>query len=138
MKKESKKEFTFLGMNMQKISVNYGGFLVTWGIAVSVLSESQSITSFIPTILGIPICFLGLLSKWQPKRQKLFMHIVVAFGLICFIGGLDFLSALLENSNPFENIYAGTSKLMLLATGFVFCLLCIQSFRYMRALKSLK
>ena len=42
------KEFTFMGKEMEKISIYYGAFLIFWGLLVSVLSQSSSITSFIP------------------------------------------------------------------------------------------
>ena len=121
---------------MRDISINYGGILILWAMIVSILSNSQSITSWTPAMLGIPIFLLGFLSKWYPSKQKLFMHIVVIFGLLCFLGGLDFLRSLVTGSDPFGNIYVGSSKLMLLLTGFGFSLLCIQSFRYIRRLKS--
>jgi len=136
MTEEPQKEFIFLGMNMRDISINYGGILILWAMIVSILSNSQSVTTWIPAMLGIPIFLLGFLSKWYPSKQKLFMHIVVIFGLLCFLGGLDFLRSLVPGSDPFGNIYVGSSKLMLLLTGFGFSLLCIQSFRYIRKLKS--
>ena len=136
MTEEHQKEFIFLGMNMRDISINYGGLLILWAMIVSMLSNSQSVTSWIPAMLGIPICLLGFLSKWYPSKQKLFMHIVVIFGLLCFLGGLDFLRSFLTGSDPFGNIFVGSSKLMLLLTGFGFSLLCFQSFRYIRKLKS--
>ena len=136
MTEEPQKEFSFLGMNMRDISINYGVILILWAMVVSILSNSQSVTSWIPAMLGIPICLLGFLSKWYPSKQKLFMHIVVILGLLCFLGGLDFLRSLVTGSDPFGNIYVGSSKLMLLLTGFGFSLLCIQSFRYIRKLKS--
>ena len=136
MTEEHQKEFIFLGMNMRDISINYGGLLILWAMIVSILSNSQSVTSWIPAMLGIPICLLGFLSKWYPSKQKLFMHIVVTFGLLCFLGGLDFLRSLVTGSDPFGNIFVGSSKLMLLLTGFGFSLLCFQSFRYIRRLKS--
>ena len=108
MAEEPQKEFIFLGMNMRDISINYGGILILWAMIVSILSNSQSVTSWIPAMLGIPIFLLGFLSKWYPSKQKLFMHIVVIFGLLCFLGGLDFLSSLVTGSDPFGNIYVGS------------------------------
>ena len=84
------KEFTFLGRNMESVSIIYGIFLIIWGIAVSLISSSNSLTSFIPTIFGLPILLFSILSVKFQNRKKLFMHIVVTFGLIVFIGGLDF------------------------------------------------
>ena len=128
----NKVEFTFLGLNMEGISVIYGIFLITWGFGVTFLSESTSATSLIPSILGAPILVLSILALWMPERKKLLMHISVAFGLLIFLGGIDFLRGLLGSAGPFENAWAGSSKLMMLITGLVYCFLCIQSFRFAR------
>ena len=86
----NKVEFTFLGLNMEGISVIYGIFLITWGFGVTFLSESTSTTSLIPSILGAPILILSILAIWMPERKKMLMHISVTFGLLIFLGGIDF------------------------------------------------
>ncbi len=86
-----KNEFTFLNYNIVDLCIFYSIFLVLWGIAVSFVSGSNSITSFIPSMLGIPVLLFSFTSKVFPSKQKLFMHIVVIFILVIFLGGLDFL-----------------------------------------------
>ena len=125
------KEFTFLGRSMESVSIIYGIFLIIWGIAVSLISSSNSLTSFIPSIFGLPILFFSILSVKFQNRKKLFMHIVVTFGLIVFIGGLDFSRGLIKGTS-FTNIWADTSKLMMLITGLIFTYLCIKSFIFAR------
>ena len=49
------KKFTFLGKSMESVSIIYGIFLIIWGVAVSFISGSNSLTSFIPSIFGLPI-----------------------------------------------------------------------------------
>ena len=122
-------EFKFLGNNMEKISSYYGAFLIIWGFAVSSLSNSESLTSLIPTFLGILILVFALFALFIPSKKKLFMHIVVMFGLITFIGGLD----LFRNYNSlFNNFWGDLSKLMMLTTGLFFTYLCIKSFIHAR------
>ena len=122
-------EFKFLGNNMEKISSYYGVFLIIWGFAVSSLSNSESLTSLIPTFLGILILVFALFALFIPSKKKLFMHIVVMFGLITFIGGLD----LFRNFNSlFNNFWGDLSKLMMLTTGLFFTYLCIKSFIHAR------
>ena len=122
-------EFKFLGNNMEKISSYYGVFLIIWGFAVSSLSNSESLTSLIPTFLGILILVFALFALFIPSKKKLFMHIVVIFGLITFIGGLD----LFRNYNSlFNNFWGDLSKLMMLTTGLFFTYLCIKSFIHAR------
>lgn len=122
-------EFKFLGNNMEKISSYYGVFLIIWGFAVSSLSNSESLTSLIPTFLGILILVFALFALFIPSKKKLFMHIVVMFGLITFIGGLD----LFRNYNSlFNNFWGDLSKFMMLTTGLFFTYLCIKSFIHAR------
>ena len=125
------KEFTFLGKNMESVSIIYGIFLIIWGVAVSFISGSNSLTSFIPSIFGLPILLFAFLTVKFPSKKKLFMHIVVSFGLIVFIGGLDFSRGLLKGTS-FNNMWADTSKLMMLITGLVFTFLCVKSFIFAR------
>ena len=125
------KEFTFLGKSIESISIIYGIFLIIWGVAVSFISSSNSLTSFIPSIFGLPILLLSILSVKFPNKKKIFMHIVVTFGLIVFIGGLDFSRGLIKGTS-FNNMWADTSKLMMLITGLMFTFLCFKSFIFAR------
>jgi hypothetical protein len=125
----NKNEYTFMGLTMENISLIYGIFLLLWGIGVSYLSDSNSITSYIPSIFGLPILLFAVLALLIPSKKKLLMHIVVTFGLIIFLGGLDFFRSL---GNPFENVWADSSKLMMMITGFLFTLLCVKSFIFAR------
>ena len=125
------KEFTFLGKSMESVSIIYGIFLIIWGVVVSFISGSNSLTSFIPSIFGLPILLFSFLTVKLPSKKKLFMHIVVSFGLIVFIGGLDFSRGLLKGTS-FNNMWVDTSKLMMLITGLLFTFLCIKSFIFAR------
>jgi len=58
----NKKEFTVFGMNMEIISIVYGIILITWGLVVTSLSGSNSITSLIPSIVGFPVFLLAVLA----------------------------------------------------------------------------
>jgi hypothetical protein len=125
------KEFIFLGKSMESVSIIYGIFLIIWGVAVSFISGSNSLTSFIPSIFGLPILLFAFLTVKLPSKKKLFMHIVVTFGLIVFIGGLDFSRGLLKGTS-FNNMWADTSKLMMFITGLIFTFLCVKSFIFAR------
>ena len=125
----NKNEYTFAGLTMEKISLIYGLFLILWGAGVSYFSASNSITSYIPSMFGLPVLLFAILALLFPNKKKLLMHIVVTFGLIIFLGGLDFFRSL---GDPFENFWADSSKLMMLITGFIFTLLCIKSFIFAR------
>ena len=129
------KEFTFLGNSMENITIIYGIFLVVWGVVVTIFSDSQSITSLIPTIFGLTIIILSFLAKKIPNRKKLFMHIVVLIGFIIFLGGLDLIRGLIQG-NIFVNLWASSSKFMMMISGLLFIILCIKSFIFNRKNKS--
>ena len=124
-----KLHFQFLGLTVEKISIFYGIFLIIFGIFISLLSNSNSLTSYIPTFFGIPIFTLGYISTRYPEKKKLFMHIIVLIGFIIFLGGLDFFRGY---PNFFENFWADISKLSLLISGLIFAYINIQSFIFIR------
>ena len=64
------KEFTFLGNTMENVAMIYGIFLIVWGIGVTTLSDSQSITSLIPAIFGLPILISSFIAKKLPNIKK--------------------------------------------------------------------
>ena len=122
-------QFQFMGLSVEKISIFYGILLIIFGIFISLLSNSNSLTSYIPTFFGIPIFALGYLSSRYPEKKKLFMHIIVLIGFIIFLGGLDFFRGY---PNFFENFWADISKLSLLISGLIFTYINIQSFIFIR------
>ena len=124
-------EFKVFGLKIETFSVFYGSFLILWGLLVSFISGSNSLTSFIPSFIGLPILIFSNLSIKFTSKKKIFMHIVVLFGLIAFLGGLDFFRSFL-NGTVFQNIWADISKLILLTTGGYFVYQCIRSFIFAR------
>ena len=127
-------EFKVLGMSMENFSIIYGIFLFFWGIIISLISGSDSFTSYIPSFLGIPILIFSYLSIKFITKKKMFMHIVVLFGLIIFIGGLDFFRSVISGV-IFENFWVDISKLMMLLTGLFFTYQCIKSFIHSRKIR---
>ena len=125
------KEYKFMGLNMESVSIIYGIFLILWGLLVNFATASSSFTSLIPSIMGIPILFFSMLALMFSNQKKLMMHIVVFFGLLISLGGLDIFRSIF--SGDFLNLFwADISKLMMLITGILFTFLCIQSFRFAR------
>ena len=124
-------EFKVFGLKIETFSVFYGSFLILWGLLVSFISGSNSLTSFIPSFIGLPILIFSNLSIKFTSKKKIFMHIVVLFGLIAFLGGLDFFRSIM-NGLVFQNAWADISKLLLLTTGGYFVYQCIKSFIFAR------
>ena len=133
---ENNNEYKIFGLTIEKLSIFYGLFLILWGVLISFFSGSDSFTSYIPSILGLPILILSFFSIKFSTRKKLFMHIVVLIGLIIFLGGLDFIRALVIG-NAFDNIWADISKIMMLITGLIFVYQCIKSFMHAKKVREL-
>tara|TARA_B100000579_G_C22532003_1_gene711194 strand:- start:136 stop:555 length:420 start_codon:yes stop_codon:yes gene_type:complete len=133
---QTSNNFLVFGISIEKFSIYYGLFLILWGIAISFVSGSGSFTSYIPSFLGLPILIFSILSIKFEQKKKMFMHIVVVFGLIILLGGLDFVRTLI-NGNPFQNMWADISKLMMLVTGIFFTYQCIKSFIHARRSKDI-
>ena len=125
-------DFRVFSLSIEFLTTFYGLFMVIWGISISLISGSSSMTSMIPAFIGVPLAFIGFISMIKPTFRKALMHIAVVIGIIAFLGGLDFFRGM------FNNYYAGLSKLMLLITGFVYVYFCVQSFIFVRRQKKLK
>ena len=125
-------DFRVFSLSIEFLTTLYGLFMVIWGVSISLISGSSSITSMIPAFIGVPLAFIGFISMIKPTFRKALMHIAVVIGIIAFLGGLDFFRGM------FNNYYAGLSKLMLLITGFVYVYFCVQSFIFVRRQKKLE
>ena len=125
-------DFRVFSLSIEFLTTLYGLFMVIWGISISLISGSSSVTSMIPAFIGVPLAFIGFISMIKPTFRKALMHIAVVIGIIAFLGGLDFFRGM------FNNYYAGLSKLMLLITGFVYVYFCVQSFIFVRRQKKLE
>lgn len=125
------KEFKVFNLKIEKLSLLYGIFLIIWGIIISFISGSDSVTSYIPSFLGLPIFVFSYMAIRFNTKKKIFMHLVVIFGVIIFLGGIDLLRGFV-NGSAFNNLWADTSKLMMLLTGFYFSYQCIRSFIFAR------
>ena len=128
---DKKIEFKVFGLSIEYLSILYGLFLVLWGVAVSLISGSNSFTSYIPSIIGLPILIFSYLAIKVENKKKLFMHLVVFFGLIVLLGGLDFFRSLLSESF-FQNYWADMSKFVMLISGIFFVYQCVRSFIHAR------
>ena len=120
-------EFSVAGQSMPRITTGVGSFLIVWGLIVSIVSESNSVTSYFPSFLGIPLLISGVMAQKVPEKRKLWMHIAVTFGLLSALGGTRFFMVMSNGIN-----FASGSMLMLLVIGSVYTFLCVKSFRFAR------
>ena len=119
--------FTVAGQSMPRITIGFGTLLIAWGVIVSIMSKSNSITSFFPSLLGLPIIVSGIMAQRTPEKRKFWMHIAVVFGLLCALGGTRFFMVMSDGIT-----YASGSMLMLFVTGSIYTFFCVQSFRFAR------
>ena len=119
--------FTVAGQSMPRITIGFGTFLIAWGVIVSIMSKSNSITSFFPSLLGLPILVSGIMAQRTPEKRKFWMHIAVVFGLLCALGGTRFFMVMSDGIT-----YASGSMLMLFVTGSIYTYFSVHSFRFAR------
>ena len=108
---------------IRNVTVGYGVFLIAWGIVISIVSESESITSYFPSMLGAPLAVSGFMVMRKPEDRKLWMHVAAIFGLFCALGGTRFFMVMGDGIT-----YASGSQFTLLITGTGYTVLCVRSF----------
>ena len=85
--------FTVLGVGLVSITISYGVFLIGWAIAFSLVAESNSITSWIPAFLGLPILFGGVMTLLRPEQTK-----VDAYFDVIWIANFDWWSGFFQRN----------------------------------------
>lgn len=108
---------------IRNVTLSYGVFLIAWGIVISIVSEAESLTSYIPSALGAPLALSGLMVMRKPEDRKTWMHVAALFGLLCALLGTRFFMIMGDGIT-----YASGSQLMLFITGTAYTVLCVRSF----------
>lgn len=108
---------------IRNVTLGYGVFLIAWGFVISIVSQAESLTSYIPSMLGAPLAVSGFMVMRKPEDRKLWMHIAATFGLLCALFGTWFFMVMGDGIT-----YASGSQLMLLITGTAYTVLCVRSF----------
>ena len=107
---------------MPTITVITGLLLIVIGVVSRVLSDTTSLTIYIPSALGVVFVVLGLLAR-RPTWRKHVMHVAAGVALLALFGsfrGLLLLPNLLagqEVGNPLAVI--ARSLTALICAGFV-------------------
>ena len=55
------KDFKVFPLSIEFLTTLYGLFMVIWGISISLISGSSSMTSMIPAFIGVPLALIGCL-----------------------------------------------------------------------------
>ena len=133
----SENEYKVFGLNTAQVSVIYGVLLALFAVCVSFASGSNSLTSYIPAMLGLPILVLGLVALAVPAKQKLVMHINVVIGLIIFLAGLSVIGGLFSGTIFGTSFWADLSKLFMTVSGALYLTICVRSFIFIRKKRKL-
>jgi hypothetical protein len=109
-------------MSMPKVTVAVGVVLVVQGVGFYVATSSRSITALIPTFVGLPILFLGILALKESARKHA-MHLAAALAMGGFLAAVGRMASAGLSISP-----AGISVLILALLTGAFLIMCIKSF----------
>jgi len=103
-----------------------GAILIIVGVAVSLLSDSSSVTSLIPAFIGLVFVVIGLAGRARPELNKHLMHAAAAIALLAIVGSLG--SAIGRGSTGWA-LFAQLATVVVAGT---FLFFAVQSFRAAR------
>lgn len=111
---------------MTQKTIITGSTLIILGIVVSTISGSGSITSYIPSLVGLVFLALGLVARAKPDLTHHLMHASAAVALIAILASLGSLIG--RGSTG----WALFSQLATVAICAAFLFAAVQSFRSAR------
>ena len=114
--------------NMPLYSIITGGFLAVFGVYSYISSDRSSITSLIPTFIGLGLLLPGWLAYSNPEMKKHGMHAAAVFALIGTLGGLMAIPAIIDGDWSGSTI----AQLVLLLFCGEYMFFSIMSFREAR------
>jgi len=114
--------------NMPLYSIITGGFLTVFGVYSYISSDQSSITSLIPTFIGLGLLLPGWLAYSNPEMKKHGMHAAAVFALIGTLGGLMAIPAIIDRDWSGSTI----AQLVLLVFCGEYMFFSIMSFRAAR------
>ncbi|MDX1680423.1 MAG: hypothetical protein R3242_06815 [Akkermansiaceae bacterium] len=100
-----------------------GSLIIIWSVVSYFISESKSLTAFIPVVFGLPLVICGAIAIKETARKHA-MHVAALFGLLGVLGGLG-MGVRKVMSEPGLAAY---SQLFLGTVCLVFLIVCIRSF----------
>ncbi len=69
-------------------AIGAGAALIALGIVVSIASDSSSVTSLIPAMIGVLLAGFGVVARTRPGIGHHFMHAAAALALLAILGSL--------------------------------------------------
>ncbi len=115
---------------MARNSILVGVILVALGVVATIASDSQSVTSYIPSFIGIVFIVLGAVATAKPDLSHHMMHGAAAVALLAILGSLGSLIGRGAGG------WALISQLVTVVVAGGFLVLAIQSFKAARAART--
>ena len=104
--------------------------LIALGILVSIASDSSSVTSLIPAIVGVVLLGLGLGARMRPGIAHHLMHAAAAIALLVILGSLG---SAISRGSPGWALFAQLGSVVIAA---VYLGYAVASFRQARRERS--
>ena len=111
---------------MAQKAIITGAALIVLGVVVSIASDSSSVTSLLPAILGVVFVVLGLVARARPDIAHHLMHGAAALAVLAMLGSIG--SALGRGSTGWA-LFAQVATAVIAG---VFLWFAVQSFRHVR------
>ena len=124
-----RKQKTFLGETMAKLSIVYGVIFILMGLISYFGISSESVTALIPAFLGVPILLLG----WVALNEKYLKHSMHASAVLMLLGFAGTVGGLIKffrmlGGEEFERSSAITVQAIMAILCLVFLILAVKSF----------
>jgi hypothetical protein len=113
-------------MNMPAIAIAIGILLDTLAAVTFAMSDSPSITLWIPSFIGVPILIAGIIGL-KPAMLKQAMHGAAMFGLLGFLAAAGRLAMVAAKGGFSWKLATVSQAVMALLCG-IFTALCVKSF----------
>ncbi len=113
-----------------KTTITVGIALMLTAVASAVLTETQSITAWIPLLFGLPIAAMGAVAALKVRHRKNAMHVAAALALLGTLGGVRVLPGLgAVASGTFAGSWVALgAQLVLLVLCAALLAVCVRSF----------
>ena len=115
---------------MASKSIATGSILIVLGVVVTIVSDSNSVTSLIPAFVGAAFLLLGIAGNQKPELNHHFMHGSAVISLVAVLGCLG---SLIGRSGSGWAVF---SQIMTSVICTFFLVLAIQSFKAARAART--
>ena len=76
---------------MSNKAIITGAILIALGVVVTILSDSDSVTSLIPAFIGAIFVLIGVVARANPDLNHHLMHAAAAVSLLAILGSLGSL-----------------------------------------------